>query len=175
MNIKNLLLVIAIILVVIGACVFLMAHQAHPKQDSKIIMTSNDNLTEGDNFTVKLTDLNNTPISNQNLNITIVNGKGQSIQLTLMTDSNGEVSFELNKTVTGNCAVKVKYGGNDEFNGCNFTENLHINEKIIPIKTNSTMILNRTNTTHNQIETVSDRGYYYPSGSGDDVITVEDY
>lgn len=173
MNIKNLLLVIAIILVVIGTGVFLMAHQAHPKGDSKIIMITGDNLTEGDNLTVKLTDLNNTPLSGQNLNISIVNGKGQSIQLNLMTDSKGEISFKLNKTVTGSCAVKVKFGGNDKFNGCNFTENLIINEKVIPIKTNSTM-LNITNRTNNHTVTVSDRGYY-PSSGGNNVITVTDY
>ena len=63
MNLKNILLVVAIIVIVAGTFMFLMAHQAHPKHDSKIMMTSADNLTEGDNITLKLTDVNNTPIS----------------------------------------------------------------------------------------------------------------
>ena len=93
MNFKNILLVISIIVVVSGAAMFLMAHQAHPKMDSKVIMASADNITEGDNITVKLTNINNTPLANQNLNVTIVGSSGGSQQKILTTDSQGQASM----------------------------------------------------------------------------------
>lgn len=167
MNLKNILLVVAIIVIVAGTVMFLMAHQAHPKQDSKIMMTSADNLTEGDNITLKLTDVNNTPISNQNVAVSIVNSSGKSLQKSLTTGVNGEVTFKTDNLTTGSCAIVVKYNGNDKFDGCNFTENVNINKKkVIPIKTNSTQILGN-NTKINKSSNVST---YYDT----DIVTVED-
>lgn len=167
MNLKNILLVVAIIVIVAGTVMFLMAHQAHPKHDSKIMMTSADNLTEGDNITLKLTDVNNTPISNQNVAVSIVNSSGKSLQKSLTTGVNGEVTFKTDNLTTGSCAIVVKYNGNDKFDGCNFTENVNINKKkVIPIKTNSTQILGN-NTKINKSSNVST---YYDT----DIVTVED-
>lgn len=176
MNFKNVLLVIAIIVVVIGAVSFLMAHQAHPKLDSKLAITSNDTLTEGDNFTVKLTDVNGTPISNQNVTVTIVSTNSGSVQKTLITDENGEAGFEVDDTATGNCAVKVSYGGNDEFNGCNLTQNVKIDKKVIIIANITNITSNYTGMHDYQIETVEDD--YSPTydtyGSGE-IVTYESY
>ena len=177
MNLKNILLVIAIIVVVAGTFMFLMEHQAHPKKDSKIMMTSADNITEGDNITVKLTDANNTPLSNQNINVSIVSGASGSVQKSFTTDGNGQVSIETDNSTTGNCALIVKYGGNDEFDGCNFTDNVIINKKVIPIKTNSTNILG--NNTSN-VSTYSDgyntynNSYNSLNSYEEGIVTVED-
>ena len=167
MNLKNILLVVAIIVIVAGTFMFLMAHQAHPKQDSKIMMTSADNLTEGDNITLKLTDVNNTPISNQNVAVSIVSSSGKSLQKSLTTGVNGEVTFKTDNSTTGSCAIIVKYNGNDKFDGCNFTGNVNINKKkVIPIKTNSTQILGNTT----KINKSSNVSTYYDT----DIVTVED-
>ena len=180
MNFKNILLVIAIIVVVSGAAMFLMAHQAHPKMDSKVIMASADNITEGDNITVKLTNINNTPLANQNLNVTIVGSSGGFHQKILTTDSQGQASMQVDNSTIGNCVIKVKYGGNDKYNGCNFSDTLIINQKvIIQIPTNSTSIIgnNTTVTTTNGSanQQYSNYEYNYRYYYSDDVVTVEDY
>lgn len=168
MNLKNILLVVAIILVVIAAFTFLMAHQAHPKQDTKIIITNGTNLTEGDNLTLKLTDLNGTPLSGQQLNVTVFDSSGGFNQKMLNTDDNGQVSFKVDNKTIGNCVVKVKYNGNEKFDGCNFTDNIIVNKKvIIPVKINSTNITGYNYTYSNYTKT--DSNYYGNS----DVITVE--
>ena len=178
MNFKNVILVIVIIVVVFGAAAFLMAHQAHPKMDSKVIMTSADNITEGDNVTLKLTNLNNTPLSNQKLNVTIVGSSGGFVQKILTTDNQGQASLQVDNSTIGNCIIMVKYGGNDDYNGCNFTDNLIINQKVvIQIPTNSTNILGNnttktTNASYSQNSHEIDYNYYYDYG---DVVTVEDY
>ena len=182
MDLKELILVIAIVVVVVGAAIFLMSNMSHPKEDSKIIMTSNATLDDGDNFTVKLTDLNNNPIPDQSINVTIVSASSGSVQKTLVTDKSGQASFEVNSSTKGSCAVKVKYAGNDKFNGCNLSENLKINEKVIiqnvtNITSNFTSNFTNKNTGHNQIETVEDRySSYYDYGYADNnVVTYEDY
>lgn len=172
MDLKELILVIAIVVVVVGAGIFLMSNMTLPKQDSKIVMASNETLEEGENFTVKLTDLNNTPIPNQSVNITLVSGSSGSIQKTLITDSSGQASFEVDASTKGSCAVKVKYAGNDKFNGCNLTENLKINEKVVIVQ-NATNITSNFTANYNQIETVEDSySNYYGDGA---VVTYEDY
>lgn len=171
MNLKNIILVIAIILVVAGTFMFLMSHQAHPKQDTKIMMTSADNITEGDNITVKLTDANNTPLTNQNLNVSIVDSSGGSVQKSFTTDGNGEVTIDTDNSTTGNCVLMVKYGGNDDFDASNFTDNVIINKKVVKIKTNSTNILGN-NTTHTSKSNSSGNLFSYYE---DDILTVEDY
>ena len=135
-------------------------------------MTSNATLTEGDNFTVKLTDSNGTPLSNQNINVTIISGSNGSVQKSLVSDANGEAGFEVDTSATGNCAVMIKYAGNDEFNGCNMTENVRIEKKVVVIDTNSTNILGN-NTTYSYVETYEDayNNYYYDG----DVETYVDY
>ena len=168
MNIKNLILVIAIIAVVVCACVFLISIVPHPKADSKMVMTSNDTLTEGDNFTVKLTDLNGTPLANQKINVTIVSGRNGSVQKTLVSDANGEVGFEVDTSAIGNCAVMVKYVGNDEFNGCNLTENVRIEQKVVVITNSTNMTANNTNF----VETYLENYNYYTDG---DIETYVDY
>ena len=106
MNFKELILVIAIVVVVVGAAIFLMSNMAHPKADSKMIMTSNATLDDGDNFTVKLTDLNNTPIPNQSVSITLVSSSSQSVQKTLLTDKNGQASLEVNSSTKGSVQLR---------------------------------------------------------------------
>ncbi len=179
MNFKNILLVIAIIIVVIGAFTFLMSHQASHKIDSKISVTSAANLTEGDNISFQLTDVNGTPIANQTLNATVFESSGKTFPLVLRTDANGKASFQTNSTMAGQCILKIKFAGNDKFDGCNATQNLIINKKVVKVVTNSSSILPKNSTYQNRsVYTTTDTNSYSgssgrSSGSGN-VITVED-
>lgn len=168
MKLKNILLVVAIIIIVIGTFTFLVSHQAHPKADSKIIITSDVNLTEGDSLSVKLTDMNSTPLANQTLNITIFDSSGKVNQQILTTNETGEASFEVDNSTLGNCVVKVKYGGNDEFNGCNFTDNIIINQKVILKITNTTSVVFGQNNTG-----PTDANGYHAYSSNGSIVTVE--
>ena len=188
MNFKNILLVIAIIVVVIGAFSFLMSHQASPKIDTKITVTSAANLTEGDNISFQLTDINGTPIANQTLNTTVFESSGKTFPMVLHTDANGKAGFEVNSTMAGQCVVKIKFAGNDKYDGSNATQNIMINKKVVKITTNSSSILQRNSSYQNRsVYTTTDTNSYSDgsgsysgrssgSGSGsENVITVEDY
>ncbi len=147
MKLKNILLVVAIIVVVIIAFTFLVNHQAHPKQDTKAVITNGTNLTEGQNVTVKLMDSNGKPLSGQSISVTVIGNKGGYNQKNLTTDKYGEANITVDNRTIGSCAVKVQYDGNDQYSGCNFTDNIVVNKKpVIKVTTNSTGILGNNTT-----------------------------
>lgn len=147
MKLKNILLVVAIIAVVIFAFTFLMNHQAQPKTDTKVVITNGTNLTEGQNVTVKLMDSNGKPISGQSISVVVLASKGNANQKNLTTDKFGEANITVDNRTIGSCAVKVQYSGNDQYNGCNFTDNIVVNQKpVLKVTTNSTNILGNNTT-----------------------------
>ena len=102
----------------------------HAKEPTKIKITSNKTLNEGDGLSVKLTDLNKTPLSKQNVNITVKNSKGKVVaNKTVKTDDKGNAKMDL-KLKKGNYDVAVSYGGNENYTGNNTTQKLTIKEKV---------------------------------------------
>ena len=168
MKLKNILLVVAIIAVVIIAFTFLMNHQAHPKQDTKVVITNGTNVTEGQNVTVKLMDSNGKPLSGQKISVVVMGSKGGYNQQNFTTDSYGEANITVDNRTIGSCAVKVQYSGNDQYNGCNFTDNIVVNAKpVLKVTTNSTNILGNNTTAKS-----SSRSSSY--GNNSVVVTTEE-
>ena len=84
-------------------------------------------------MTVKLTDLNKTPLSKQNVNITIKNDKGKVVaNKTVKTDDKGNAKMDL-KLKKGEYDVDVRYGGNENYTGNNTTQKLTINWEVIMV------------------------------------------
>ena len=106
-------------------------HPFDTKQPSKVKITSNKTLTEGDNLTVKLTDLNKTPISKADVNIIIKDSKGKVVaNKTVQTNDKGNAKLDLDlKLNKGKYDVDVRYGGNENYTGNNTTQKLTIKEE----------------------------------------------
>ena len=130
-NNKLIIALIVILIVMIAAGIFLL-NPGHAKVDSRVIVTSNSTLHDGDNFTIRLTDLNNTPISNQCVNITIIDANGGKNPQAVTTDANGDGRLQLNGLTLGNYTVNVTYGGNNNYTVCNTTQRLQMTEKVTP-------------------------------------------
>ena len=130
-NNKLIIALIVILIVMIAAGIFLL-NPGHAKVDSRVIVTSNSTLHDGDNFTIRLTDLNNTPIANQRVNITIIDANGGKNPQAVTTDANGDGKLQLNGLTLGNYTVNVTYGGNDNYTVCNTTQRLQMTEKVTP-------------------------------------------
>lgn len=130
-NNKLIIALIVILIVMLAAGIFLL-NPGHAKVDSRIIVTSNSTLHDGDNFTIRLTDLNNTPIANQRVNITIIDANGGKNPQAVTTDANGDGKLQLNGLTLGNYTVNVTYGGNDNYTVCNTTQRLQMTEKVTP-------------------------------------------
>ena len=119
-----------IIVILAAAIGFTVLNPMHAKEPTKIKVTSNKTLSEGDDLSVKLTDLNKTPLSKQNVNITVKDSKGKVVaNKTVKTNDKGNAKMDLNLK-KGKYDVSVTYGGNENYTGNNTTQKLTIKEKV---------------------------------------------
>ena len=127
---RNIIVILIVIIVILAAAIgFMLVKPMHAKDPTKIKVTSNKTLNEGDNLSVKLTDLNKTPLSKENLNITVKDSTGKVVaNKTVQTNDKGNAKMDLNLK-KGNYDVTVSYGGNENYTGNNTTQKLTIKEK----------------------------------------------
>ena len=128
---KNIIVILIVIIVILVAAIgFTVLNPMHAKEPTKIKVTSNKTLSEGDDLSVKLTDLNKTPLSKQNVNITVKDSKGKVVaNKTVKTNDKGNAKMDLNLK-KGKYDVSVTYGGNENYTGNNTTQKLTIKEKV---------------------------------------------
>ena len=129
---KNIIIILIVIIVILAAAIgFMVVKPMHAKEPTKIKITSNKTLNEGDNLSVKLTDLNKTPLSQENVNITIKDSKGKVVvNKTVKTNDKGNAKMDLNLK-KGKYDVTVTYAGNENYTGNNTTQELTIKEKVV--------------------------------------------
>ena len=127
---KNIIIILVVIIVILAAAIgFMVLKPMHAKEPTKIKVTSNKTLYEGENMSVKLTDLNKTPLSNEMVNITVKDSKGKVVaNKTVKTNDKGNAKLDLDLK-KGNYDVAVSYGGNENYTGNNTTQKLTIKEK----------------------------------------------
>ena len=131
MESKNIIIILLVIIVILAAAIgFTVLNPMHAKEPTKIKVTSNKTLSEGGDLSVKLTDLNKTPLSKQNVNITVKDSKGKVVaNKTVKTNDKGNAKMDLNLK-KGKYDVSVTYGGNENYTGNNTTQKLTIKEKV---------------------------------------------
>lgn len=127
---KNIIIMLVVIIVVLAAIIgFTVLNPMHVKEPTKIKITSNKTLTEGDSFSLQLTDLNKTALSKQKVNISVKNSKGKVVlNKTVKTNDKGKAKLDLDLK-KGKYTVNVTYGGNENYTGNNTTQKLTIKER----------------------------------------------
>ena len=130
MESKNIIIILIVIIVILAAAIgFMVLKPMHAKEPTKIKVDSNKTLYEGENLSVKLTDLNKTPLSKQKVNITVKNSKDKVVaNKTVKTNDKGKAKLDLNLK-KGKYDVSVSYDGNENYTGNNTTQKLTIKEK----------------------------------------------
>ena len=126
-----LLIAIVLIILVVGG-LFVM----NPfKEESKIIVITNDTVHVGSCFLVELTDLDNHPISGENLTITLRDNNNSRLVVNeqLTTNNGGDVILEINNISSGNYTVLITFDGNSKYKECNLTYNLRIIDDAIEV------------------------------------------
>lgn len=119
-----LLLIIIILILAIGIVLF----GDFSKNDCEILILSNDTLNQGDNFTIKLVDINNNPISNENIAVKLMLGNNVKSEYTVKTDSQGKASLILNNITNGTYTANITFNGNSEFKAVNVAKQIIIGE-----------------------------------------------
>ena len=129
---KNIIIILVVIIIVLAAAIgFMVLKPMHAKEPTKIKVTSNKTLYEGEDVSVKLTDFNKTPLSKQNVNITIKDSKGKVVaNKTIKTNDKGNAKMDL-KLNKGKYDVTVNYAGNENYTGNNTTQKLTVKEKVV--------------------------------------------
>ena len=128
---RNIIIILIVIIVVLAAVLGVMFLQStNAKEPTKLKITSNKTQYEGGELSIKLTDLNKTPISKEIVNITITNSKGKVVvDDVVKTDSKGKAKLNLDLK-KGKYNVTVSYGGNENYTGNTTTQKLTIKEEV---------------------------------------------
>ena len=138
---KNIIIILLVIIVILAVAIgFLLFNPTVAKEPTKIKITSDKEQYEGGKLSIKLTDLNKTPISKEIVNITITNKKGKVVvDDVVKTNSKGNAKIDLDLK-KGKYKVIVSYGGNENFTGNNTTQKLTIKEEVVeqPVTQQST-------------------------------------
>ena len=128
---KHVIIILLIVIAVLAAAIgFALLNPTNAKEPAKIEITSDKEQYEGGELSVKLTDLNKTPISKEIVNITITNKKGKVVvDDVVKTDKKGKAKLDLDLK-KGKYTVNVTYGGNENYTGNNTTQKLTIKEEV---------------------------------------------
>ena len=129
---KNIIIILLVIIVILAAAIGVMLwNPTTAKEPTTIKITSDKEQYEGGELSIKLTDLNKTPISKEIVNITITNKKGKVVlDDVIKTNSKGKANLDLDLK-KGKYKVIVAYDGNENYTGNNTTQKLIIKEEVV--------------------------------------------
>ena len=129
---RNIIIILLVIIVILAAAIgFVLLNPTVSKEPTKIKITSDKEQFEGGELSIKLTDLNKTPLSKEIVNITITNKKGKVVvDDVVKTNSKGKAKLDLDLK-KGKYKVNVSYGGNENYTGNSTTQKLKIKEEVV--------------------------------------------
>ena len=127
---KKIIVILVVIIVVLAAVLGAVLFSLNSKEATKLTITSNKTQNEGGKLAVKLTDLNNSALSEANVIVKITDSKGNVVvNETLKTNSKGKANLDLDLK-KGKYNVTVSYDGNDKYSGNTSQQKLTIKEKV---------------------------------------------
>lgn len=162
---KNKLIITALVIIILILAAALFATNYHAKEDVKLKITSNSTLHEGDSIIIKLADLNNTPISNQTVNVTITDDNNTNYYYSVVTNGKGIGKLKLDKSA-GNYTVNCTYFGNDDYNGNSDAMKIIIEEVVEEQSSSSSSSSNQYNS-DDYVYSPQKGGYVKKSGQWD--------
>ena len=175
---KNKLMIIGLIIVIIALIAGITIFSLSPmKDDCKVSIKINEPFNEGDSIKIKLTDLNDTPIANQTVNITITDEDNANSYYSAVTNDKGVAKLKVDKD-EGNYNITVNYGGNDNFNPSNSTKKLKIEKEVVEAEVSSSST-SSGQSSYTEKYTTDEHGVYdnehgvYISGQGEGLSKSE--
>ena len=111
---RNIIIAIIIIIIIAIVGAFVLTQHSGEKINTQInYLNENATFNNGDEFQFELKDANGNAIAGEQLHITYSNDENQSY--TVVTDSNGVGTFNIENEPAGDNVVIVKYAGNDKY------------------------------------------------------------
>lgn len=164
---KNKIMIIVLIAIIAALLVGIFAMMPNTnKQDTKLTFKSDSTLDEGSPLKIKLIDANGTAIANQTVNVTITDDDSSNSYYSVVTTGKGIGKLDLDKS-PGKYNVAISYGGNDQYNGCNATKKIKIEEKVVEATVNQSSSESSSSSTH---VIIGEDGYYYRVDDNGNII-----
>jgi len=123
------ILLIAVLLIIIGIILFGYVYIIDSHEKTNLTITSSANLTNGEVFSVKLTNEKNIGISNKTININITDSNNNSKIINVTTDSKGNCNFTINLSAD-NYTVNASFSGDKNYDSSYSLQNLTVIEEI---------------------------------------------
>lgn len=128
---KNIIAILIIIIIILAVALAAVALPSlNSKEATKLTITSNNTLYEGENLSVNLTTINGTPIVGEKVNVTVINEDGSKDFMNAVTDENGTAQVKLDKR-EGNYTVNCTYGGNENYSGNSTQQELNVIKEVV--------------------------------------------
>ena len=131
MNYNKMIIVLVIVFVAILVTGIIVLNPVVSKTDSKIAITSANELNDGDDFSIALTDEKGNPLANQSVHILIIYSNGTKSERDVTTNGTGIGVITLNGLASGQYTVNVTYGGNNTYLPSSTSQKLTIKEKVV--------------------------------------------
>lgn len=126
--------IIAVLLVLIGLTIL----PDMQKEECNIEITSSELVKDNDNITIKLSDLNNNPIADRNITISLINSNN-SQEYSVKTDSNGLATLALSEDNIGTYNVTCTFDGDGKYKETSASKEITIEKSVMQAEsTNST-------------------------------------
>ena len=126
---KNIIIILVAIIIVLAGIMGVMFLQQNAKEPSKLKITGNNTLVEGESLSIILMDLNETPIVNQTINVSIIDKEGSVNHKTVVTDENGKATLKINKN-PGKYSINCSFEGNDKYLNSSAFKKIEIKEEL---------------------------------------------
>ena len=129
-NMNNDKIIIILLVVIVALLVAGMVFLNPFKTQSVVSITSDSELNEGDELSIRLTDSNSAPIPNQNVQIYFKDSNGAVTQKSVTTNGEGVGVISLGDLASGQYRVNVTFDGNGTYKASNTSQNLNIKQVV---------------------------------------------
>ncbi len=136
----GLVAIIAILLVLIGLTII----PNMQKEECNIEITSSELLKDNENITIKLSDLNNNPIADKNIKISLSNSNDTQ-EYTVKTNTNGIATLNLSEDHIGTYNLTCTFDGDDKYKETASSKEITIEKSVVQAEQS-------TSTTQDSIE-----------------------
>ena len=155
MNYNRIIVLLIIIFLVAGAAVLAFSGHSVSKEDSVVKILNNNTLNVNDSIKIKLTDLRNSPISGENVAISVFDSNGTLVtSKSVKTGNDGEASLNLTNVSGGRYSVNITFEGNSQYNRCSLSRSFTVVDLIVQEVINESQVASDN-------QNYEDSGAYY--------------
>lgn len=153
---KNIIAILIVIVLILAVAVCLVLNDMS-KEDSNLAIAGKT-INAGDSLVVKLTDGSGNPISNETVNIKLMDKDGKSVDKDIRTNSKGKAKFKMEDV--GTYSVECKFNGNNRYSSSSVSGNVSVE------KATTKLVSEDKTSNYDSVSGLSGDGYSYDSSGG---------